>query len=332
MGFLDRWFRRSKTRAASAVPPQSEAADPPPEWAAFFRSGERYEHFESLVRAYFKRRGQRALIIDGELRVSDAAGGARRATPDQTFGLGNLAQVCALAPQSGWGAEVARHFERMERSFAEAEQPSAVSFADAEPRLGIRLWSLPNPLITDFSVWREDIPGLASALFIDSPETIANVCRKDADKWSQTDERLFEIALANQAVLAPVTQSEFEFADGHRLTEFLGESPFACSFVLHLCERPDLAGPHGLFFAVPSRHRVITLPFNGGNTLKALSNFMLMTRHLEQEGPGSLSANVYWLLDGQSVNIPYRMEGEKLVVTPPDTLTDYLNGLAERGE
>lgn len=331
MGLFDRFFRRTKPNKQDAEPQPLEASTPPPEWAAFFGTGERYERFEGVVRSYFKGRGKRALIIDGMLRVGNAPGTPRdAASKDQSFGLGNLAQVCAISPETEWAGTVAAHFERMERSFAADDLPSAVPFEEARERLGVRLWDMPNQLLTDLAVWREEIPGLASVLFIDSPESITTVRREDAAKWGRSDDELFEIALANLPTLAPMKRTSFDMPEGHELTEFLGESPFTCSFALLLDGADGVAGPHGFFFAVPSRHRVLTLAFLGMKTLPVLSNFMSLTKNLEREGPGSISPRVYWRHEGVTVEVPYRIEGDKLSVTPPGRLIEYLNELAER--
>lgn len=331
MGLFDRFFRRGKKDEDGSRPLPPEPSSPPPEWAAFFRTGERYERFESVVRSYFKGRGKRALIIDGQLRVGNAPGSPRdKAAGEQTFGLGNLAQVCAISPEAEWAATVALHFERMARSFDENSLPSAVPFEEARDRLGVRLWDMPNQLLTDLAVWREEIPGLASVLFIDSPESITTVRREDAVKWGKSDDELFETALANLPTLAPLQRTSFELPEGHTLNEFLGESPFSCSFALLLDGADEVGGPHGFFFSVPSRHRVLTMAFLGIKSLHVLSNFMSLTQNLEREGPGSISARVYWRHEGVTLEVPYALDGDRLSVTPPGRLVEYLNELAER--
>jgi hypothetical protein len=47
------------------------------------------------------------------------------------------------------------------------------------------------------------------------------------------------------------------------------------------------------------------------------------------EGPGSISNNLFWYYKGQYINLPYKKEAGKLHFFPPEAFLTMLNNLKE---
>lgn len=48
---------------------------------------------------------------------------------------------------------------------------------------------------------------------------------------------------------------------------------------------------------------------------------------MNQEGPGSLSKNVFWYNENKLTNLPYELENGKLKFIPPNSFVEMLNSL-----
>lgn len=332
-----------RTPASVPSPPPSTPADPaseppsvedaPPEWASFFGSAARFEKFDHAVRACLRARGRRALIAEDALRVVPAPG-ATEPSPDHArgeFGLTNLAQLCARSPDDRWDEIITTHFNNLEAIDRGDGLPDLSTFQNAAPLLGVRLWPAELDEVRRLSVWREDLPGLLTSLCADSPTSILTVSRQALEKWGVTEQEAFDRALANLDTLAPVRTHTVEMLPGQTLHEIAGESFFSCAWALRLADRPELAGPYGAFFSVPTRHRVIVMPFVGIVSLQALAALMQAVTAMSRDGPGTVSARLYWLRpdDAGILEVPYSIEGGAMNVTPPDELVEVMNELPD---
>ena len=97
----------------SSAGPPSDSPSSGASWAAFF-SPEQLEQFNHIVLAYFEAEGIPITLEDGVV-ASDQEGLG-------PFGLQNLAQLCAQAPEDKWQAIIHAHFDNLRRGQAEAAE------------------------------------------------------------------------------------------------------------------------------------------------------------------------------------------------------------------
>ena len=298
--------------------PADSDPEPPPDWAGFFGAADRYERFEAAVRKHFKDRGVKVLISDGIVRIPPGA--PESADFAGEMGLMNLGQWCAGSKESEWAGHIADHFERLRRSHAERVQLESLAsdFSEIAPRLAVRLYepgSLP-PKLLEAACSREDIPGLITMLCIDMPDTVHTVTRKQAGKWGQTDDALFDRAIANLDTLIDATPEQVDLDDGAKIWALGGNSFFNASAIL----RPDRLGPytgkHGGFVSIPTRHLLLACPFDDAQALNTIAMLIHFTVNFERDGPGSLSRRIWWQRGADRIGIPYEVTDKGISVTP----------------
>lgn len=297
--------------------------EPPPEWAGFFGSAERYERFEACVRVYFKGKGQRVMISEGTVSGGDLG--------EMRLGLMNVGQLCAAAPEGEWPVLIAGHFDRLgagQRESKELESQIA-DYALIGPRLGVRLFE-PGHLgpVGEVAVMREDIPGLVSVLCVDMPSTVQTLKREQVEEWGVDDEELFERAMQNLEGLVDAEPEEVDFGEMGRCLMLGGESFFNASLLLVLDRYEGLVGTHGAFVSAPTRNVSLVLPFDDASAMQTCAALMAVTEGMERDGPGSLSRRVWWTRKGEWLEIPYEIAEEGVNVRAPAEFSKILEELA----
>jgi hypothetical protein len=69
------------------------------------------------------------------------------------------------------------------------------------------------------------------------------------------------------------------------------------------------------------------------SALRAIDAMVVMAANLCQEGPGSISPNLYWWRDGTLRTLPTRETDEHYEFVPPEEFVDeVLEKLAQRAE
>lgn len=301
--------------------PQS---DPAPEWASYFSTLDRYDRFESLIRAYFKAKGVKVLISDGTLTRPGPD------SKDEQMGLANIAQFCAQANESEWPSLIAKHFDRIESSHSERLQLEALEqdFDEIAPRLALRLHE-PSHMqkVLDASVYREEVPGLITMLCIDMPDTVHSVTRERAAKWNRSDDELFERALANIDALIDVNPEQFEVDPETKIWILGGESIYNASILLLPDRLKPYTGKHGGFISIPTRNLALAIPFDDPSALQSVAMLMQFTENFERDGPGSLSRRVWWHRGDRRIELPYEITDKGIEVHPSDEFAEIMNEL-----
>lgn len=290
-----------------------------PGWTAFFTPAE-YEHFLDLVVAHFSGLGMEARHDDGVLRVSRPEG-------RQDYGLGNLSQLCHMEELGEWPQVIAAHFDRMDQSSLEtAELAAAIGDFDKVARLlKVRLYAESAPL--DSAVARTLAPGLAEGLAYDLPSAVVAVRRDDAARWGRSEEELFRLALENVESDGLLTPQTLEVESGCRVQALVGDSFFTATHAL-LLDRYVKDSAEGILVAVPNRHLLLFHPVQSSAAVAAVSVMLSIARNRHQEGPGSLSPQLYWFRRERFELLPSRIEAEGLVFEPPEEFVATLEGLA----
>jgi hypothetical protein len=293
-------------------------------------SGGRLRAFLRAVEDHFRRRGRAVRIRDGVVYLSDdeaSRGGGRGGGDDNDqdagpsqLGLQNLAQLCAQVEPAQWPQTIARHFDALESSRAEA----AVALADVEDYekvkslLAVRLMPKEGvPL--DTMVYREDLDGTISNLVFDLPSSIRTVHVDEERRWPVGQSEIFRTALANTRRLSAPETAEVDLGDGVKLTAVTGSDNYVTTHALMLDEHPEWLGPHGALFAVPHRHALLVFPIRDAGVLQAVQKLALIARGMEKEGPGSITSNLFWYrrADGKSVHLPYEIKDKEFIFRPP---------------
>ncbi len=325
MGWFGKRKANDRTPDASPSPASDPPPDAPPEWAPYFGSLDRYDRFESAVRAYFKARGVRVLITDGVLTRPDSS------QESGAMGLNNIAQFCAQSEEPQWPALIEKHFDRIERSQGERIQLEAMEqdYDEIAPRLAVRLHEPDHvQTVLDASVFREDVPGLVTMLCIDMPDTVHTVTRERAEKWRLSDEELFERAVANVDSLIDVNPEHVEVDPETKLWLLGGESIYNASVILLADRLKPFEGKHGGFVSIPTRSLALAIPFDDPSALKTVAMLMHFTEKFEQDGPGSLSRRVWWHRAGERIELPYAITDKGVEVHPPQAFAKVMEELA----
>lgn len=176
---------------------------------------------------------------------------------------------------------------------------------------------------------REDVPGTLSYLTIDLPTTIRNVHPDEARPWGKTHDELFEIALENVARLHKPEVSKAQLPHGAELVLLSGQSFFIASHALLLDIHAEALGGYGSLIAVPHRHCVLAFPIEDLKVVQTIQHMVLITRQMHQDGPGSITPNLFWYHLGKFILLPYEIKDKTLNFAPPEEFVEMLNGLKQ---
>jgi hypothetical protein len=267
-----------------------------PEWASFFTDDE-YARFEALVRSALDARGVAYRLQDG-----------RAVTPGGAFGLVNLAQQCH--GDDDWEGLIGAHFDNALRNESQ-EPPEELDEAQLRVRLvhPELLEGAPLPIAG------RPLADLVLALAYDFPETIAYVREEDVARWGRPFDSLLEIGLTN--VRSEEEPPEAEEAGAIRA--LLGDSLYTSTHALWVDD--------GLV-AIPHRHAVLTHPLEDASAIDAINQMIGLTRHMFEQGPGSVSDQLYWKRGDEWTQLPVVETENAVVFSPPDDFVELLNGLA----
>jgi hypothetical protein len=294
-----------------------------PDWARFFGTQERLDRFEEAILKDMEGRGIRVAIENGWVWPMDGS-------TTERWGLSNIGQRCAHEEESEWAGLVRRHFDAILETQLETEELDFSDFEGLKGRLSVRLWE--SEAIGEGRVCsRDDIPGLKTCLCVDLERGIRGISEEEAAELGRPVEELFEIAIRNSIEASEVEVRGVDL-DGAEAIALLGESPYTSSHALRMERYAEHMGEHGAIIAIPLRDVIVILPFEDIGVAGQLHKVMLMAAGMYAEGPGSVTASVYWYRDGVWMDLPYALTEQSLDVMPPDEFVEYLNGLAPEGE
>ncbi len=309
MGFFD-FFRR---------------APGPPEWAAFF-SLEEYGRFASTLRVALESRS--LTISESHLRSGSVP--IKVGSEDGSLGFGPIARKCrGLDPQT-WPELINEHLDRALALKDDETARFRQDFEAARPFLKVQL--MPDHFVR--ADWTEGLnfrtfgAGIKAALVYDLPTRVHSVPADDVRHWKRASAELFEIAAENvraEAVQPAVEQVRMEEEDVV-LKQLLGDSFFVCSHALWLGSHAEAVSDRGALVVVPSRHTILFHPICDASAWRALSALPFMAADLHSKLPGPVSANIFWLKDGQIIDVPVRRTGDAFQVMPPLALVNAING------
>lgn len=294
-----------------------------PQWASFFDNKE-YSVFIEELDNYFKSLNSGYELGAGQITVKENEFGS------DSFGLTNLAQVCKQRGKRYYKEIIAEHFNSMIRAnkFDREFKKIADNFEEVKKYIGVRLYD--NDYVAH--VGKENTIGKAfagdiySMIVFDFPDAILSIQPEQTTAWNKTTDELFEIGISNIKSRYPLTITKETF--GKFGVWFVqGEHFFTPNIVFDIENRKELIGSKGSLIGLPHRHSAIIYPIEGLEVVEAVNKLIPAIHGMNQEGPGSLSDNLFWYNDKTFTQLPYKIKEGNLQFFPPDDFVGLLNGL-----
>lgn len=299
--------------------PASDSPSSGSSWAAFF-SRDQIERFNQIVLAYFDSQDITVTLDDGVVTsIQEGLG---------PYGLQNLAQLCAQAPQEKWQAIIKAHFDNLRRGQAEAaEIGEKIDDLDRiKPHLAVRIYpeNTFGEMAREDLIYQKDLEGTLTVLVFDLPSTIRTVSRRLTSGWGKSNGELFQIGIENLRRKIDIDHEKVMMSDEVHLNAYIGESYYVAAYSLILEEHGEALGRYGALVGIPHRHMLLTYPINDIQVLQAVNGFLMALPKLFQEGPGSITPNLYWYRQGGFLHLPYAYHGDEVRFSPPQAFLDLI--------
>ena len=292
-----------------------------PTWASFFNKNE-YNVFLSAIEDYFYTKNITYNLGDGMLNAGPNDFGFGE------LGLTNVAQVCKGNELINYKERVREHFEALVRTnqFGREFDKIIDDFELVKEYIAVRLYK------TDFipETAREVTMGkpfagdIFAMLVFDLPDAITSITSDQANKWNKTLDELFEKGIKNIKEKYPLEISKEQFHE-FQIWFIQGDHFFAPNIVFDFDQQQKLMGSKGSLIGIPHRHAVISYPIENIEVVEAINALIPTIYGMNEEGPGSISNNIFWYKDGHYENLPYKMEDSQIQFYPPENFLDLLN-------
>jgi hypothetical protein len=304
---------------------RKDSNDPVPQWASFFTHKE-YAKFISELNFYF-----RQFSVDVEI------GEGIITTDEETFGYGkmgltNVAQACKQESLGQYGTIISGHFNAMiqahqfDKEFKKIED----TFEKVKPFIGVRLYDHDYvDTIGKENVIGFDIAGDLFAMIVyDFPNSVMSIKPEKLAKWSVSEEELFELGKKNIRDNYPIEYKKERVGEIDFWVAF-ADHFFAPNLALDLANHPQLVGSKGALVGLPHRHIALFYPIENLQVIMAINGLTPIIYGMNQEGPGSVSNQLFWYKDGTFTQLPYTIEENTVQFNPPESFIDLLNELGE---
>ena len=294
-----------------------------PNWANFFTQKE-YDRFLKLLDSYLVKRNISYTYGNGVIHIDEEHFGAEK------LGLLNLAQICKHSKQVRWRKVIAAHFDELRQAsiFQNEFDKNIHDFSYVSPYIGVRLYhnNYMSHIEDGLTIGHQLTEDIFALLVFDFPHSIVNVRPEQTIQWNKYNEELFDIGLSNIRSKYNFNTSEQKIGDItiHTLED---RHFFVPNVAFDLRNRPDLLGSKGSLIGIPNRHCIIIYPIENLEVITAINQIIPIIYRLEEQGPGSISANIFWFQDDEFITLPYKLAEEKLEFYPPEKFADLLNTL-----
>jgi hypothetical protein len=222
--------------------------------------------------------------------------GLRLSRGDEEFELGltNLRQRLAGERPDDWPAVVADFVGAVIVGFENRLETD--DFQLIRPLVRTRFYGA-DPQIRDQFCTIEPAPGLVEVVVIDRPTSVMLAPAADVAAWRVPQQELFRLGRGNVRADPPLDREEHD-VDGVRVCVLSGESFYATTH-LHWLGDYLVLGPFGAFLALPNRHVMLAHAVWDGSAIQALGTLRRLAERFHTEGPGSITADVYWWRAGR---------------------------------
>jgi hypothetical protein len=299
--------------------PPSDAPSSSPHWSALFTESQ-IERFNQAVLTYFESQGIPITLENGVVTAERQGLGP--------FGLQNLAQLCAQAPEEKWQAIVNAHFDNLRRGQVEAAEISAqiADFDKIKSHLAVRIY--PQDTFEETAredmIFRQDLEGTLTVLVFDLPSTIRTVSRQLTSDWHRSDDELFQIGIENLRQNIEVDHERVMMSEDLYLNAYIGDGYYVAAYSLMLDQFTTGLGKYGALVGIPHRHIFLTFPINDIQVLQAINGFLMALPKLFEEGPGSITPNLYWYHQGKFLQLPYAYHEDEIRFSPPQAFLELI--------
>jgi hypothetical protein len=294
-----------------------------PEWASFFDEKE-YSLFINEIDNYFKNLNIQFEIGDGQIHVNENEFGF------SNLGLMNVAQVCKQEDKKYYKEIIGEHFNSMIRAnkFDKEFEIIADNFEEVKKYIGVRLYD--NDYVAhigkELTIGKDFAGDIYSMIVFDFPDSVLSINPERTTAWNKTTDELFEVGISNIKSKYPLTITKESFGE-FSIWFVQGEHFFTPNIVFDIENRQELIGSKGSLVGLPHRHSAIIYPIENLEVVKAINGLIPTIYGMNQEGPGSLSNNLFWYKDKTFTQLPYKIEEGKLQFYPPDNFVELLNEL-----
>ncbi len=298
-----------------------------PEWANFLTSSE-YEKFLESIEKYFKNKGIAYELSDGVIHVKNDDFGFNQ------LGLSNVAQLCKLEGIAKCENVVKEHFDGMVQAHQfDIEFKKIIDdFEKVKDYIGVRLYNdgYLEQVNNDITITKNVAPGIHEMLIFDMPHAVTSIQPDQVVKWGKTSQELFTIGENNIREKYSFNISQEQFGD-FKIRFVQADHFFVPNILLEMDQYPGLVGSQGSLVGVPHRHAAIIYPIENLEVVNVINQLIPTIKGMYAEGPGSLSAKLYWLKkDGTIIELPSEISEKKLKFIPPEEFVNMLNTLEKK--
>jgi hypothetical protein len=302
--------------------PMSDAV---PSWCPFF-SPEQYERFRTLLRAELAKHGLQHEIhlVEGYADL-DFPGNLR-----DRVGLVGPAQKCNMRPEAEWARTLTEHFSSLDQT-----QSNLQLMRDFDSvRDAIRVRVYPDLFVDqpDATVLRFLAPGINVHPVVDMPDRVMVVLRRHLSDWGLSEDELFRLGTEQARRHETVGPELIDLGEGVSFHTIRGNSFLVSANALWLEEYIEPAG-RGALVALPNRHEVLFHEIKSlGPLVRTHDALAKIVRDLFDEGPGSISPELYWWCDGRWTHLPLKFERGRLVhLLPREFVEEVIEPLQAAG-
>ena len=273
--------------------------------------------FHALVLSVAEDLGWSGSVKDGALH--------RHAPMADVLGLANLEQMCRQLPRVRWPDVVRSHFEQMDRAYRHpVDRGDWITVRELVRTAVYPDGYFPARVRSEVAA-RRLTEGLLETVVLDLPESVNVVFQRDLTTWPLDLDQALQAgkaALRSEHRLAPelITVNE---------EEVVGLESDNLLTATHVCWLDDYLEltPAGALVALPNRHLVLAHAVRSSHCLAVVAPLARIARRAYDRGPGSLSEQLFWWIDGRLVHLPVSIEGDNVMLQPPDEFIRVLQDL-----
>lgn len=267
-----------------------------------FDSENDYNYFISEVNEVFENDNTEITISEGVVSIisSDIY------PEDVQMGLWNLAGSLINLAKNKWKNLIQYHFNTLKEMMEKQEKitESLEDFDSVKELLFPRIYheeyipeeAKADMLYYDFNPWFDVY------IILDTPTAVRPISLDEFKKWNISREDLLEFAIDNLFRNTKFLFNNVELSETEDI--FFASAPnevLSTSYILNIEDR--FKGKYGTFVGIPNRNGVIIYPVNNNNAYNFLDQIIRVMVAMYNDGPGSISYNLFWLYENEIYTI-----------------------------
>ena len=219
---------------------------------------------------------------------------------EQIINLDNLIIQCGgEKDKSKWKAIIQDHFNNLFSAIHNKDKLNMNDYDKMKPYLSIRIY--PDAVVAKNGgsanlIVRTDLAGTTTVLMLDLPQAFATVTKSEFEKWHQTQDDAFKIALDNISHKKVEKATKVFEIDGAKIEfNFIENEDYAASCALDLGRNlPEFVGDWGTVIVIPNKGFAAICKVSKSEPL----DFVKFIQRIKR--PSNLPARPPWLLPKRS--------------------------------